>query len=89
VSTQELFSQLQKLSTEQRNPFSMDIDARSTTDILTIINSEDKKVALAVETQIPFIASAVELVVNSFFEWRTIDLCRSRHERQGRRGRCK
>jgi N-acetylmuramic acid 6-phosphate etherase len=66
VSTQELFSQLQKLSTEQRNPFSMDIDARSTTDILTIINSEDKKVALAVETQIPFIASAVELVVNSF-----------------------
>ncbi len=44
----------------------MDIDARSTTDILTIINSEDKKVALAVETQIPFIASAVELVVNSF-----------------------
>ncbi len=66
MSTQELFSQLQKLSTEQRNPQSMDLDARSTVDILSIINSEDKKVALAVETQIPFIASAVELVVNSF-----------------------
>ena len=66
MSTQELFSQLQKLSTEQRNPHSMDLDARSTADILSIINSEDKKVALAVETQIPFIASAVELVVSSF-----------------------
>ncbi len=66
MSTQELFSQLQKLSTEQRNPHSMDLDARSTADILSIINSEDKKVALAVETQIPFIASAVELVVKSF-----------------------
>ncbi len=62
----ELFSQLQKLSTEQRNPASMDIDARSVTEILTIINAEDKKVAVAVETQIPYIASAVELVVTAF-----------------------
>ncbi|MFZ4622576.1 MAG: N-acetylmuramic acid 6-phosphate etherase, partial [Bacteroidota bacterium] len=66
MSTQELFSQLQKLSTEQRNPNSMDIDARSTVEILTIINSEDKKVALAVESQIPYIAQAVELVVQAF-----------------------
>ncbi len=66
MSTQELFHQLQKLSTEQRNPNSMDIDARSITEILTIINNEDKKVALAVETQIPYIAQAVELVVKSF-----------------------
>ena len=44
----------------------MDIDARSTTEILTIINNEDKKVALAVEQQIPYIAQAVELVVQSF-----------------------
>jgi N-acetylmuramic acid 6-phosphate etherase len=61
-----LFQQLQKLSTEQRNPASMDIDARSITEVLTIINNEDKKVAFAVETQIPFIAQAVELVVKAF-----------------------
>ncbi|MEW6060627.1 MAG: N-acetylmuramic acid 6-phosphate etherase, partial [Bacteroidota bacterium] len=54
------------LSTEQRNPNSMDIDARSITEILTIINNEDKKVASAVETQIPYIAQAVELVVRAF-----------------------
>ena len=44
----------------------MDIDARSTREILTIINDEDKKIALAVETQIAFIAKAVDLVVASF-----------------------
>lgn len=66
MSTQELFQQLQKLSTEQRNPASMDIDARSIPEILTLINNEDKKVALAVETQIPYIAQAVELVVKAF-----------------------
>ena len=66
METKELFQQLQKLSTEQRNPHSMDIDARSITEILTIINNEDKKVALAVEAQIPYIAEAVELVVKAF-----------------------
>jgi N-acetylmuramic acid 6-phosphate etherase len=66
VETQVLFQQLQKLSTEQRNPLSMDIDARSIPDILSIINAEDKKVALAVETQLPYIAQAVELVVKAF-----------------------
>lgn len=44
----------------------MDIDARSTTEILSIINNEDKKVALAVEQQIPYIAQAVELIVKAF-----------------------
>jgi N-acetylmuramic acid 6-phosphate etherase len=66
MDTKELFQQLQKLSTEQRNHNSMDIDARSITDILTIINNDDKLVALAVETQIPYIAQAVELVVKGF-----------------------
>ncbi len=61
-----LFQQLGKLSTEQRNPLSMDIDARSITEILTVINNEDKKIAQAVETQIPYIAQAVELTVKAF-----------------------
>jgi len=66
VDTKELFQQLQKLSTEQRNPNSMDIDARSIPEILAIINNEDKKIAQAVELQIPYITQAVELVVKAF-----------------------
>ncbi len=63
--TNKLFEQLKHLTTEQRNPASMDIDARSVVEILTIINNEDKKVALAVEQEIPHIAKAVEIVVES------------------------
>jgi N-acetylmuramic acid 6-phosphate etherase len=44
----------------------MDIDRRSVEEILRIINEEDKKVALAVEKEIPFIARAVEHVVLAF-----------------------
>jgi N-acetylmuramic acid 6-phosphate etherase len=66
VSEQKkLFEQLTRLSTEQRNPASMDIDARSTGEILSIINSEDKKVAIAVEGELEFIGKAVELVVRA------------------------
>ena len=61
-----LFEQLQKLTTEQRNPASMDIDARSIAEALRIINDEDKKVALAVEREIPYIVQATELVVRAF-----------------------
>jgi len=66
VSTQRLFDQLHQLSTEQRNPNSMDIDARSVKEILTIINEEDKKIAGAIEKEIPSIAAAVEFVVKGF-----------------------
>lgn len=62
----ELFDQLKELTTEQRNAASMKIDAESILGALRIINNEDKKVALAVESQIPFIAQAVELVVKTF-----------------------
>jgi N-acetylmuramic acid 6-phosphate etherase len=44
----------------------MDIDARSTEEILRLINSEDKKVAQAVEAEMPYIEKAVELVVTAF-----------------------
>lgn len=63
--TKNLFDEISKLSTEQRNPNSMDIDARSTKEILEIINNEDKTVPFAVETEIPYIEQAVELIVNS------------------------
>lgn len=61
-----LFEQLKDLMTEQRNSASMRIDMDSITNALHILNSEDKKVAIAVETQIQYIAQAVELVVKAF-----------------------
>lgn len=62
-STAEEFA---SLLTEQRNPRSREIDLQSTDAILRIINSEDKLVALAVEKELPHIARAVDVIVESF-----------------------
>ena len=61
-----LFTQLQRLVTEQRNPRSADIDAASTEDILRIINAEDKGVPLAVASELKYITQAVDLVTDVF-----------------------
>jgi N-acetylmuramic acid 6-phosphate etherase len=61
----DLFAEISKLHTEQRNKNSMDIDVRSTSEILKIINSEDKTVPLAVENELPYIEQAVELIVTA------------------------
>ena len=63
--TSPLFESLAQLLTEQRNPSTMDLDTLSVTEILRLINSQDKLVPLAVEREIPHIAEAVELVVAS------------------------
>ncbi len=60
-----LFEEISTLSTEQRNPASMDIDARSVEEILKIMNDEDKKVPVAVEKEIPYIAKAVDMIVHT------------------------
>jgi N-acetylmuramic acid 6-phosphate etherase len=60
-----IFEELNRLTTEQRNPNSMEIDSKSTFEILKIINDEDKTVALAVEKEIKYIAEAVDIVVNA------------------------
>lgn len=65
-SNKKVFDEIKNLLTEQRNPKSMDIDSKSTLEILKIINDEDKKVPFAVEKEIPYIAQAVEFVVESF-----------------------
>jgi len=57
---------LENLLTEQPNPASASIDSLGTDEILTIINSEDRKVADAVSREIPAIARAVEAVVAAF-----------------------
>jgi len=59
------FAEISKLHTEQRNKNSMDIDARSTSEILKIINNEDKTVPLAVEKELPYIEQAVDLIVEA------------------------
>ncbi|MEM1582913.1 MAG: N-acetylmuramic acid 6-phosphate etherase [Candidatus Bathyarchaeia archaeon] len=56
---------MENLVTEQRNPASIDIDKRSIEEVLRIINAEDKKVAYAVEEEIPKISKAVDLIVDS------------------------
>jgi N-acetylmuramic acid 6-phosphate etherase len=57
---------LEHLLTEQPNPASEGIDARSTEEILRIINNEDRKVAEAVGRELPAIAQAVDAIVAAF-----------------------
>ena len=64
--SKKVFNQIKDLVTEERNPVTFDIDTKSTLQILKSISKEDKKVALAVEKEIPNIARAVELIVSAF-----------------------
>ncbi|AMH18500.1 N-acetylmuramic acid 6-phosphate etherase [Hafnia paralvei] len=57
---------LSRLQTEGRNTASENIDTLSTLDMLTIINQEDQKVALAVERILPQIAQAVDAITHAF-----------------------
>ena len=57
---------LENLLTEQSNPASASIDALPTEEALRIINAEDRKVADAVEREIPAIARAVDAIVAAF-----------------------
>lgn len=57
---------LDRLLTEQRNPASEGIDAKSTLDLLRVINDEDRKVAESVVPELPNIARAVDGIVERF-----------------------
>jgi N-acetylmuramic acid 6-phosphate etherase len=56
---------LEKLLTEQLNPASSSIDTLTVEQMLRLIHEEDRKVAAAVEREIPSIARAVEAIVES------------------------
>ena len=56
---------LVKLITEQPNPATTDLDLRSTLGILEAMSAEDAKSVAAVRAQLPQIAQAVDLVVES------------------------
>lgn len=57
---------LTTLVTESRNQASEKIDMLSTFEMLTVINQEDQKVALAVEAIIPDIAAVVDAIATAF-----------------------
>jgi N-acetylmuramic acid 6-phosphate etherase len=57
---------LENLLTEQSNPVSSGIDRLPAEEALRIVNAEDRKVAEAVEKEIPAIARAVESIVEAF-----------------------
>lgn len=57
--------ELSGLTTEQRNPNSMNLDQMSTPEILKTINEEDKKVAGAVELVLPQIEVAVDHIYDA------------------------
>ena len=61
-----LLQTLSTLITEQRNPHSMEVDCLSALEIVTLMNTEDKQVPLAIERVLPQIAQAVEAVVKAF-----------------------
>lgn len=65
TDSRSLFEEISKLTTEQRNPRSMEIDIKSTAEIIKIINDEDKLVPYAVEQELPYIEQAVEIIVKA------------------------
>lgn len=58
---EQLIKHLGKLSTEQSNPATVDIDTLSAEQIVRKINDEDKKVALVVEKALTQIAKAAQI----------------------------
>ncbi|URL06583.1 N-acetylmuramic acid 6-phosphate etherase [Avibacterium sp. 21-595] len=61
-----LLNQLSQLTTEQRNPNSMNLDELSALEIVQLMNAEDKNVPQAIEKCLPQIARAVEKIVQAF-----------------------
>jgi N-acetylmuramic acid 6-phosphate etherase len=59
---------LEQLLTEQPNPASASIDSLPTESMLSVINTEDKRIAESVEKEIPSIAKAVDGIVAALEE---------------------
>lgn len=62
----ELFRELEKLDTEQRNPDTREIDLADARKIATLINREDQKVADQVAGKLDRVAEAIEAVKDAF-----------------------
>jgi len=57
---------LDRMSTEKSNLKTVNLDAMSIHEILSVMNEEDKTVAYAVEKELEYIKKAVEFVADSF-----------------------
>lgn len=64
IQNEDLFKEITDLTTEATNNNSLNIDIMNSLDILKIINEEDKKVAIAVESQLQNISIAIDEIVN-------------------------
>ncbi len=62
----KLFNQLKGLDTEQRNQATKEIDLADSSEIVRLINDEDKKVAFLVEKRLDVIAAAINMAVEAF-----------------------
>lgn len=58
----KVFEEIKDLVTEARNPNTVDIDKKSTLEILQLINGEDQVVAHAVSKELSHISEAVEII---------------------------
>lgn len=61
-----LMTELQQLVSEERNPRTMGVDLMSTSDILAVINTEDRIVPDAVAKALPQTEQAVDAIVAAF-----------------------
>ena len=68
ASDRALFDELKTLTTETRNPRSVDIDVAPTLEALRIIHEEDRRAVEAVTPELPHVAQAVDLIKQSFRE---------------------
>jgi N-acetylmuramic acid 6-phosphate etherase len=64
-TTSKASTTLRKLSTEQANPASRDLDLKSALEIVRILNAEDAKVGRAVKRALPQIARAVDVIAGA------------------------
>ena len=63
------------LTTETVNEATKQIDQLDTLSVVKLINEEDKKVALAVEKELPQIAKAVDAIAERFIKGGRIIYC--------------
>lgn len=64
--SRRVFEEIENLITETRNPSSFDIDAKTTREILHLINTEDRQIPFAVAQELHYIEQAVDLIGECF-----------------------
>ena len=65
-ANKKIFDEIAALVTESRNSNTSEIDLAETLEIVEKINAEDATVAMAVKAELPFVALAVDVIVETF-----------------------